>query len=1700
MNEEPPTNPEGGPALGESMFNRELLDALPGAFYMFDQEGRYVLWNAYMRDVVLGRPESEIASHRALGGIHPDDRERVAAKIRRVFEAGTEEMVEGRVLLRGGPEYLWMMMTGRRVILRGKPYLVGMGMDLTARRKAELALHDERQRLEAIIEGTHVGTWEWNMLTGVCVLGERWAEIIGYSLAELQPISIDTWRNHVHPDDLRRSDELALRHFRGETPYYECEARMRHKDGRWVWILDRGKVAERSGDGQPIRMMGTHADISERKRAEEALRLSEERLRLSLEATGQGLYDIDIPSGRVVVNDEHANLLPVSRETPVSTIDAWMSRIHPEDRSRTQATLDDHIQGRTGEFQAEFRMLSRLGELRWIRTVGRVMSRDPGGAPLRLLGNYLDVTAQREAAHRMEESLLLRREAEKIARMGAWKVSPETDYLYWTEGVYEILELPQDYRPGHKEGMKFYDAESVPKLGSAIERVLRDGTSFVMEVGLTTARGRHLWTEVRGLGRIEEGGKALVIGTLQDITARKESEQAVREGEQRLRLALQASRQGLYDLDVVTGQTVVNDEYALMLGYDPASFVETASSWSEHLHPDDQERAVTVYRDYLAGRIPEYRIEFRQRTASGDWKWILSNGQIVNRDARGRPLRMLGTHLDIDELKRAEERSRQLRDLGLQMVWVSDVPSALRIALHAALAIAGVDAGGIYLVDPVTGDLVLECHRGVSRTFQDALRRIPANSPNAEWARQRVSFHGSSTDMNRPGIDQVHREGLKAFSMVPIVEEGRLVGVLNVASRQIEELPMAARTALESVAGVVSSVLVRLRAQEALRRANAELEKRVIERTRELARSEAKFRTLFESTRDAIVISGPTGSALDCNPAAMQLFGYDVKREFLAQSLEDLSPEHQSDGRSSRVAFLENQELVLEQGSHFYEWDHRRCDGSIFPAEVSTGAATIDGQTVLLSMIRDISQRRAAENRLRSSEAQFRRLLELAPLPMGLANHDGGIVLLNRRFAQTFGYGKEEIPDLDSWWRLAYPDLAYRTQVLHRWNAAVSAASAEGVDIEPQEYRVTCRDGTLRDVIVSGIRLESQVLATFLDVTQLRAADADLRKLRSAVEQSPAVVVITDPNGTIEYVNPTFEAQTGYRAADAIGRNPRLLKSGAHSPAFYAELWGTLREKRIWRGELCNRRKDGSLFWESTAIAPVLGADGRVTHYVAIKEDITERRRAAEELHEAKEAAEAANKAKSRFLANMSHEIRTPMNVILGFAQLLQREGTLDTRQRQYVGTLNRSGEHLLRLINDILDMSRIEAGRLPLEPVDCDFDGLLDELSAAFRLRAEESGLELVISRSPTVPARLHTDSGRVRQILLNLLGNAFKFTSQGRIEVRVSCTPVVNEAAPANAVLLGIEVADTGPGILPAELERIFQPFEQSRTGENHGGTGLGLTISRQLARMLGGEISVTSRIGIGSTFRFAFQAVALPHLEKTPQSVPDSRQILKLAPGSAPPMILIVDDITANRDLLRLPLEEAGFATRQAVDGSEAVRLAGTLHPDLILMDLRMPVLDGLAATREIRKLPTGASPRILVVSAGVLEISESEWRSAGADGFLGTPVRHSELLSRVGSLLQVALIEDETRPGSGSGPGAETGIPASLFAAAGRLSEELREQIIAATEVGDVTSLRRMIHEQVCPIDAALGQALSQWVASFDYLALLGFLRKTHSSPP
>ena len=588
------------------------------------------------------------------------------------------------------------------------------------------------------------------------------------------------------------------------------------------------------------------------------------------------------------------------------------------------------------------------------------------------------------------------------------------------------------------------------------------------------------------------------------------------------------------------------------------------------------------------------------------------------------------------------------------------------------------------------------------------------------------------------------------------------------------------------------------------------------------------------------------------------------------------------------------------------------------------------------------------------------------------------------------------------------------------WTHLTMVAALDAAD--PAGYWVTLSDITERKQAAEALeqlnaQLEQRVRERTAELSQeigeRKKTEMQLRQLGRAVEQSPTVIVITDHQGTIQYVNPRFEIQTGYTAAEAVGQNPRMLRSGTHPPEFFDSMWRTLLADQIWRGELCNKRKDGTLIWESTAIAAIRDAEGRLTHFVATKEDITERRRLAAELCQAKDIAETANRAKSTFLANMSHELRTPMNAVLGFAQLLLRDAQLTALQRRQLTTIHRSGEHLMGLINGILEFARIESGRVSLNPAPFDFHRLLDDLEHTFIPAAQAKQLRLLVQRQAQLPRWLVADAGKLRQVITNLLGNAIRFTpSAGKVMLRVGA-----HAEPDGAIRLSVAVEDSGPGIAPEDLPRLFKPFFQTAAGQDlSGGTGLGLAISQQLARLMGGDCTVQSQVGVGSTFAFDVRVERVAEECAGPETRP-GRNVLRLLPDLAACRVLVADDDAANRELLEEMLRPIGFEIRTAVDGAQAVAQCQAWRPHLVLMDLRMPVMDGFEATRQIRAAH-GAAVKIMALSAGVLEENQQQALAAGVDVFLAKPFREAELLETIKGMTGVEF-EHEFPPGAAAG---------------------------------------------------------------------------------
>ncbi|MGR3501960.1 response regulator [Pseudaestuariivita sp.] len=527
-----------------------------------------------------------------------------------------------------------------------------------------------------------------------------------------------------------------------------------------------------------------------------------------------------------------------------------------------------------------------------------------------------------------------------------------------------------------------------------------------------------------------------------------------------------------------------------------------------------------------------------------------------------------------------------------------------------------------------------------------------------------------------------------------------------------------------------------------------------------------------------------------------------------------------------------------------------------------------------------------------------------------------------------------------------------------------------------------------RELLVRQCDLESATRS-------LKEQEAETHRLSLVARNARDSIMLTDAKGRVTWVNDAFTETNGYTLDDVRGRHPGALLNGPETdPITVSYIATEVAAGRPLRAELLNYTKDGRKIWVETHIVPVAGETSEDAMTIAVERDITRAKEDASRLADAMTRAEAASRAKSEFLATMSHEIRTPMNGIMGMAELLS-ETRLDTDQTLYADTIHASARGLLTIINDILDLSRMEAGRMTVEYTATDLEACLRELRTMFTPQARQKGLTLTVDIDPKTPRLGRTDAGRLRQILINLIGNALKFTTHGGVWVEVKPIRVAGRAQ------ILIDVIDTGIGIADEKQGEVFDAFRQEdgTISRRFGGTGLGLTISRKLAQLLGGDIKVASIHGDGSCFSltldFAPVAATLPRPVAKPVPSP---AVISGGTGS----ILVAEDNHTNRLLMSRFLKDCGYAVRFAEDGQKAVDAALAEPPDLIFMDISMPGMNGLDATRAIRKAPLSRQPVIVALTANAFEDDRKACLAAGMNAFLAKPVRKADLLAHIASL--------------------------------------------------------------------------------------------------
>ncbi|MCD4731448.1 MAG: PAS domain S-box protein [Bacteroidales bacterium] len=758
--------------------------------------------------------------------------------------------------------------------------------------------------------------------------------------------------------------------------------------------------------------------------------------------------------------------------------------------------------------------------------------------------------------------------------------------------------------------------------------------------------------------------------------------------------------------------------------------------------------------------------------------------------------------------------------------------------------------------------------------------------------------------------------------------------------------------------------------------------------------SEESYKGLFNNATDAIYIQDKDGKFVDVNMGAVKMYGYP-REYFIGKTPDFLSAPGKND---MNVAAMLIQKAFLGEPQKFEFWGIDK-NGRIFPKEIRLNKGSYFGEDVVIAFAQDISERKQAMDALKESRRQIATLLGNLP---GMAYRCLNDMNWTMEFVSEGGFELTgyEADDLICNNKISYNELIHPDDQEMVWNQVQDALKTN--QSFKLSYRIYTKDKKEKWVFEQGIGIYSNdnnliALEGFVtDITERKHAEVEIRKLSRSVEQSPTIVIITDLKGTIEYVNPKFYEITGYSQNEVIGKNPKILKSGNTPKKVYESLWKTITTGKEWYGEFHNRKKNGELYWESANIFPLKNEYGKITHFIGMKENITIRKNMEQDLIKAKEKAEESDKLKSSFLANMSHEIRTPMNAIIGFSQLLSDLETSDDERNHYINLIQNSGNDLLGLIDDIIDISKIEAGQIKIFKSQYFVDNILLELydsySEFLKTKKNKKDIKLIYNRPKGGQhIVIYTDIDRFKQIIKNLISNAIKFTDAGSVEFgfTVDCNKQYSN--------IRFYVKDTGIGVSKDKLDVIFESFRQASASDTkiYGGTGLGLAITKRLVEILGDKIWVNSIPGRGSTFYFTipYQPAFISGDENLNGSIIKRAKKLTIDGKT----LLVVEDDDQSYFFFESILKKTKSIIVRAVDGQQAVDLCKNQKFDLILMDIRLPKMDGYVATKKIKEL--WPDIKIIAQTAYAMAGEKERCFEAGCDDYISKPINIAELFDTI-----------------------------------------------------------------------------------------------------
>ena len=965
--------------------------------------------------------------------------------------------------------------------------------------------------------------------------------------------------------------------------------------------------------------------------------------------------------------------------------------------------------------------------------------------------------------------------------------------------------------------------------------------------------------------------------------------------------------------------------------------------------------------------------------------------------------------------------------------------------------------------------------------------------------------------------------GLQSILCTPIQYQGQLIGVLYLENNLMAGVFTPDRLGiLQFLCSQAAISLENAQLYEKLENYSQDLAQTVAEQTQALRQeiyerklleeklrsSENKMRASFEAMNDIILVLDSEASNIEVTPThATRLNQGDI--DLVSRTVEQFFLEDSSIWLGKVQEALTTNQII---NFDYYLNINHEC--LWFSANISP----LPDQTVMW-VARDITDRKQAEEGIRHSEEKFASAFRASPSPMTITSLATGQHLeVNDSFLEIMGYEQEEVIGKTAL------ELNFWVNFSDR-NRLFELLQTEGM-IRNYEFEFRTKSGTIRTALLSAevVRIQDQecLLSISNDITERKQREEAIRLIAEGTASQ------TGDDFFRAFVRHLAAALQVKYAVITQWSNPEKTRVKTlamwrgdrwEEPLEYevqeTPCYGVLKGMKCYYSDQLQSHFPEDKFLQKLAIEsycgmPIFDTNGQVLGHVAVLDvkpmnmnqlaeiiltifatragSELERKQAEDALRESEThlkqalaAADAASQAKSEFLSKMSHELRTPLNAILGFTQVLLRNGSLNTTQQEQIGIIGRSGEHLLSLINDVLEMSKIEAGQITLNAVTFDLYRLLDSIEEMLRIKAESKKLQLIFDQGQDVPQYLYGDEGKLRQVLINLIGNAIKFTEEGGVAVRVDRDLETPPTTPEQ-VWLQFEIEDTGVGIAAEELDQLFDPFVQTASGrKSQEGTGLGLPISRQFVELMGGDITVVSEVGRGTLFKFAIQ-VGCASASDIPPSTP-RRRVISLAPDQPTYRILVVEDRWESRVLLVNLLSSLGFSVQAAENGQEGVKIWEEWEPHLIWMDMRMPVMDGYAATQAIKSHLKGQATVIIALTASAMEEHRITVLSAGCDDFVRKPFREEVLFDKMAEYLGVQYIYDEEagaqlNENTSSEP--EEVTPATFA----KMPASWTEKLYQAAQEADGKAILQLVAESP-EIETHLGQTLIVWVNDFRF---------------